>query len=162
MRSIFRLMSLIVMLLIPATAFAGTAPPTYGPVTDTTVSIGLRFEFGDVVKPSVVGAVRTTNTSEDNVVTGALFDVAVPFGPDQNFLPTIRLMGVFGNPDVQGLAGVGFEFGENQGILAVGAQIKHLEGGVHVGFDGSFAPYAGASTYGGPPERSMTTLPPPG
>jgi hypothetical protein len=157
MLRILRLCTFILVLLAPATSFAGVLAPTYVPVDETKFSIGLRFEFGDVVKPSVVGAVRKTHTDVNNQVTGAQFDVAVPFGPDQNFAPTLRLLGIYGNTNIQGLAGVGFDFSENQGILAVGAQIKHLEGGVHVDFGGGFAPYVGVSTYGGPPEREEVT-----
>jgi len=160
MRSLVGIAFALVVMLLPVSAQAGMSVflPTNVAVDETTVSIGLRFEFGDVVKPSVVGAVRRTNTSTGNEVTGAQVDVAVPIDPDGNFSPVVRLMGVFGNPNLQGLAGVGFDFDGNKGFVGLGGQAGHFEGGVHVEFDGSLKPYVGVSTYGGPPERGTVLV----
>ncbi|MCF4098992.1 hypothetical protein [Maritalea mediterranea] len=165
MYKILKLLVTLVVMTYASPALAGMTvtlpPPTFSPVDDTSASIGLRFEFGDIISPSLVGAVRTTHTSTENVVTGGMVDIAIPIGPDLNFQPTIRLMGIFGNTQIQGLAGAGFDFGQNQGILALGTQIKHLEGGMHIGLEGGLFPYVGASSYGGPPERETSSPPPP-
>lgn len=134
--------------------------PTHTAVNQTTASIGFRFEFGDTVSPSVVGSVRQTHTDTSNNVSGGMLDLSLPFGPGDNFMPTIRLMGIIGNTDVQGIGGVGFDFGEGQGVVSGGVQIRNFQFGSHFSFGGQFEPYVDISTYGGPPTRGTTFGPP--
>lgn len=142
----------------PMTAMP-VGPQTMISETDETVaSIGLRLEFGDVVKPSIVGAIRHTETDIDNDVTGALAEIAVPLTKDGFSASTFRVMGIFGNTDVQGLAGVGFDFGDGQALIGVGAQTDYVDGGLNFKFDGTVTPYVGASTYYGPSNRNVTTV----
>jgi len=156
-----RVLCAVFLVLLPTASFAGApVTPTYthSAVDATSGSIGLRFEFGDVVKPSIVGAVRQTHTTTNNDVTGILTDIAIPLNPESNFLPTIRVMGVFGGTNTQGLGGFGFDFSENQAFLGLGLQGGHLEGGVHLDTTGTFIPYVGVSNYGAAPTRTTTVV----
>lgn len=161
-RLFFKLLSICVLFLTPSAAQAGMiiVVPTHTAVNQTTASIGFRFEFGDTVSPSVVGSVRQTHTDTSNNVSGGMLDLSLPFGPGDNFMPTIRLMGIIGNTDVQGIGGVGFDFGEGQGVVSGGVQIRNFQFGSHFSFGGQFEPYVDISTYGGPPTRGTTFGPP--
>jgi len=164
MRVLAGIIIALAVITLPSTSLAGAiiaAPtsPTFSDTDETVASIGLRIEFGDVVKPSVVAAVRTTTTDTSNDVTGALAEVAVPIDPEGDFSPVFRVMGIFGNTDVQGLAGIGYDFGKNQGILGLGAQGDYVDGGLNFGLDGTFSPYVGGSSYDGPPDRGASAVP---
>ena len=158
MRRLFGLLVFGVFSILSTASFAGGPSPTiYSSNSETVFSIGLRLELGDTVKPSIVGAVRRTETDKSNDVTGALADIAFPIGPNSDFKPTVKAMGIFGNTDVQGLAGVGFDFSKNMPILGLGVQGDYVDGGVHISSDGISA-YIGASSYEGPPSRKENIM----
>lgn len=147
-------------------AWAGLPLPpvnVYSSETDTTVGIGLRFDFGDM-QPEVVGTVRHTNTNKNNNVVGILGEISLPLMGDKPFVPAIRVKGLVGVPDVQGLAGVGYDFAHEQALVTAGVQGPYVEGGVDYLFSGDFAPYLGVNSYDGAPERNKfldEVLPPP-
>ena len=160
MRILPKILLLLAVFMYSSISFAGSisipgpALNQFAENDETVVSIGLRLEFSDVVKPSIVGAVRRTETDTDNDVTGVMADIAIPLSPE-GFSPGVfRVMGIFGDTDVQGLAGLGFDFRNNQGLVGLGAQTDFVDGGVNLGFDGSVTPYVGVSTYDGPPSRT--------
>ena len=161
MRRFVLLLSSILFLLGVSNVFAGvvivTPTTTHSAVSDTKLSIGLRFEFGDTIETNIVGSVRHTHTDTSNVVTGGLVDIAIPIAPGGIDAPTIRLMGVIGSPDIQGIVGFGYDLAEELGVFGIGVQISHLEGGVHIDLSGDFAPYLGINSLGNPPSRTTTT-----
>lgn len=149
-----------------AQSWAGVGPPT-PPVyvhvggDETVASIGLRFDFGDM-NAEVVGAVRHTNTNSSNDVAGALGEIAFPIMGEKRFVPTVRAMGILGVPDVQGLAGVGYDFAEGQALIGAGVQGPFVEGGLDWYFNGDLHPYVGINSYDGAEERELIqVLPPP-
>jgi hypothetical protein len=162
LRLLIKLLFACFVFLLPTSAQAGMIilVPTHTAVNETTASLGFRFEFGDTVNPSVVGAVRHTHTDTSNNVTGGLVDISLPFGPDENFMPTVRLMGIIGNTNVQGIGGVGFDFADGQGLISGGVQIRNFQVGTHFSFDGEIEPYVDISTYAGAPTRTTTVGPP--
>lgn len=110
------------IMLAPQWAFAGVvAPPSlqYSDRNETVFSIGIQLDFGDM-QPEIVGAVRHTNTDEDNDVVGGKLDVAIPILGDDNFMPTVRVLGLAGSRDIQGEAGLGFDFAAQQALVAAG------------------------------------------
>ena len=144
-----------------ATWAGAPATTTFGGVDQTSVGIGLRFEFGDNV-PEVVGTVRHTYTDTNNTVTGALAEVAIPLSEKLKFGPKVRAMGLVGSPSVQGEAGIGYDFANQQPLIGVGIQGPYIEGGVNYLFDGEFHPYLGVDTFGNAPSRdTIVTIPPP-
>ena len=146
------------------TAWAGAfvvSTTSFSGVSQTSVGIGLRFEFGDNV-PEVVGTVRHTYTDTNNTVTGALAEVAVPLSEKLHFGPKIRAMGLIGSPSIQGEAGIGYDFANMQPLIGVGIQGPYVEGGANYLFDGQLNPYLGVNTWGNAPSRNtIVTLPPP-
>ena len=179
MNTFSKILLIITALFYSQTSFAGSSVPTpiiavpipiipggvpignqtiLSESNETVASVGLRLEFGDVIKPSIVGTVRHTETDIDNDVTGALAEVAVPLTPDGFFTSTFRIMGIFGDTDVQGLAGVGFDFGDGQALIGIGAQTDYVDGGVNFKLDGTVTPYVGGSSYDGPSNRNETVV----
>ena len=149
-------------MLLSTMAFAGVAMPaaTFSGVSDTRAGIGLRFEFGDNAA-EIVGSVRHTWTDTNNRVTGALAEIAVPVITKRNHGPKIRAMGLFGSTSVQGLAGIGYDFANQQPLLGVGVQGPYVEGGANYLLNGEFHPYVGANIFGGVPQRDTIVPPPP-
>ncbi len=153
--------TLAAMLLVVPAVSGGVAVfvPTYGSDTQTMASIGLRFDFGDM-QPEIVGQVRHTRTDTDNDVTGALGEIAFPLMGEKQFIPTVRGMGLIGTPDVQGMAGVGFDFASQQPLLGLGVQGPFVEGGLDIQLDGALHPYLGFNSYDGAPDRVVIPAPP--
>jgi hypothetical protein len=151
------------MLLAPQWAVAGPAPPPatqYSGNSETVFSLGIQFDFGDM-QPEIVGAVRHTNTDKGNDVYGGKLDVAIPILGDDNFIPTVRVLGLAGSRDVQGEAGFGFDFAAQQALVGAGIQVPYVNGGVNLQFDGEWHPYLGVNTYDGAPSRKSEQVPPP-
>ena len=145
------------ILVIPSVANASGVMTviTLSETEETVGTIGLRLEFGDVVRPSIVAGVRRTTTDTDNDVTGFGADLAFPLDPDSGFSPVLRIMGIFGDTNVQGQAGVGFDFGNNQPLIGLGAQGDYVDGGLNI-YQDKLVPYAGVSSYDGAPDRKRT------
>ena len=144
-------------------AWAGcSAPPpitTLSGVDQTSVGIGLRFEFGDNV-PEIVGSVRHTYTNTNDTVTGALAEVAIPLSEKLKFAPKVRAMGLVGSPTVQGEAGIGYDFANQQPLIGVGIQGPYIEGGANYLLDGQLNPYIGVDTFGSAPSHIVIAPPP--
>lgn len=157
------LLALFCFMLAPQWAAAGVPPPPtsqYSSKSETVFSLGIQFDFGDM-QPEIVGAVRHTNTDEDNDVVGGKLDVAVPILGDDNFIPTVRVLGLAGSRDVQGEAGLGFDFAAQQALVGAGVQVPYVNGGVNLQFDGEWHPYLGVNTYDGAASRKSEPAPPP-
>lgn len=148
----------VVVLSGSVTAWAGGfVAPTFSGVDQTNAGIGLRFEFGDNV-PEIVGVVRHTYTDTNNTVTGALAEVAIPLSEKLHFGPKLRVMGLVGSPSVQGEAGIGYDFANQQPLIGVGIQGPYVEAGANYLLDGQLNPYVGANTFGNAPSRD-TVIP---
>lgn len=161
MHKLFGIIAFGIVSIISSVSFAGPlviAPvDIYSSTDETVASIGLRLEFGDVVKPSVVLAVRRTETDKSNDVTGALADIAIPLNGDGSFKPTFRIMGIFGDTNAQGTAGAGFDFAKKLPILSLGVRARNVDGGVNISADG-ISPFIAGSTDGGPAKRKEKTI----
>ena len=144
-------------IIIPAPPPA-PAGPTFTGTNDTRAGIGLRYEFGDNAL-EVVGTVRKTYTDTNNTVTGALGEISFPFITQRKSLPKLRIMGLYGLTGVQGEAGLGYDFANQQPLLGLGVQGPYVEGGVNVLLNQEFHPYLGANTFGNAPDK--TTVPAP-
>lgn len=140
------------LLLVPTASALIALAPTYSSDSETMASIGLRFDFGDM-QPRIVGQVRRTNTDSDNDVTGFMGEIALPVLGETPFVPTVRAMGLVGTPDVQGLAGIGFNFADQQPLLGLGVQGPFVEGGLNIELGGELQPYLGLNSYDGAPDR---------
>ena len=121
--------------------------------SETMLSIGIQYDFGDQ-QLGLVAAARSTTTDTDNDVTGGKVDLTIPLKAD-NYAPTIRAMGLAGSTDVQGEAGLGYDFGKSQALIGAGAQGPYVNGGINYFFDGVLAPYIGINTLDGAPDRDV-------
>ena len=143
------------------------ATPQGGPSSlksrvQTIFSLGVQWDFGDK-KPQAVLGVRRSQTTTQSAVYGGKVDVAIPLSTDGLFNPTIRLLAVGGDRTIQGEAGVGATRnarGAISPLLALGAQVPFVNGGVNYGIGQGFAPYLGLNTVkrAAAPERSPPTL----
>ena len=138
-------------------ASAGPATPEFTSNKDTALSIGLQYDFGDM-QLDLVAAARSTTTDTDNDVTGGKVDLTIPLTGD-NHAPTIRAMGLAGSTDVQGEAGLGYDFGKSQSLIGAGAQGPYVNGGFNYYFGGILAPYLGLNTLEDAPSRNVYFAP---
>lgn len=127
-----------------------------GSSSQTAAFVGLQWNFGSQ-SPEVTGGVRYLTSNEDGLVYGAQADAALPLMGDA-FAPTIRLLGLAGNADIQVQAGVGYDFGSALPLLAVGAQTAYLSGGANIELGGAVNPYLGVSTLARPSLGSAGVL----
>lgn len=127
-----------------------------GSSSQTAAFIGLQWNFGSQ-SPEVTGGVRYLTSNEDGLVYGAQADAALPLMGDA-FAPTIRLLGLAGNTDIQAQAGVGYDFGSSLPLLAVGAQTAYVSGGANIELGGAVNPYLGVSTLARPSLGSAGVL----
>lgn len=125
-------------------------------VSETVASAGIRVDLS-TLQPQLVGSIRYTETSADNQVIGAMGDLAVPLSGKTFLRPSVRALGIYGDTDVQGTAGVGYDLGHNKTLVSIGALLDYLEGGINILGDGSLKPYLGATLYEGPAERRTVT-----
>ena len=125
--------------------------------SETMLSIGIQYDFGDQ-QLDLVAAARSTTTDTDNDVTGGKVDLTIPLTGD-NHAPTIRAMGLAGSTDVQGEAGLGYDFGKSQSLIGAGAQGPYVNGGFNYYFGGILAPYLGLNTLEDAPSRNVYFAP---
>ena len=130
----------------------GFPAETFSSTSDTTAFIGIQMDLTDL-QPQLIGGVRYTNTSASNSVTGAKADIAIPLRGTTSFAPTFRLMGLTGNPDLQGEAGIGYNLSTSQPLLAIGAQGSFLNGGANFEMGSTLKPYIGVNSLDGAPRH---------
>lgn len=149
----------IALALVAASATSASAgvPITYSSNTETAGFVGIQVDLSDM-QPEIIGGVRYTKTDTSNDVTGAKADIAIPVMGDMPFVPTFRVMGVMGSTEVQGEAGLGYDFATENFLLGVGAQGPYVNGGINFEFDGSLHPYIGANTLEDAPHRKEEAL----
>ena len=131
----------------------GGGPVQLSSNNDTAFSIGLQYDFSDM-QFALVGAARATKTDTDNDVTGGKVDLTIPLSGD-NHAPTLRAMGLAGSTDVQGEAGIGYDFGKSQALIGAGAQGPYVNGGFNYYFGSVLAPYLGLNTLEDAPSRNV-------
>jgi hypothetical protein len=145
------------ILAVAPYASAGVEVPYFASNNDTAVSIGIQYDFGDMQLDLVAGA-RSTKTDTENDVTGAKLDISMPLTGDTR-APTIRAMGLAGSTDVQGEAGLGYDFAKSQALIGAGAQGPYVNGGFNYYFGGILAPYLGINNLEDAPSRSVYFAP---
>jgi hypothetical protein len=112
--------------------------------SQTAAFVGLQWNFG-AATPEITAGVRYLTSGDNGFVYGAQADAALPLMGDQ-FGPTIRLLGLAGNADVQAQAGVGYDFAAALPLIAVGAQTQYFTAGANIELGGSVNPYFGLNT----------------
>lgn len=134
---------------LPASAEADPCEVCEAPIPGESVSsassqtvgfVGLRWTFG-AETPALTAGLRHTRTDIDDSVLGAKLDLSVDLKKDFTFTPTVRLLGLAGNRDVQGELGLGFQTSDWQGLMTAGVQLPHVDVGANLAFDGAFAPF---------------------
>lgn len=115
-----------------------------GSGSQTVAFLGLQWSFG-ASSPEVTTGVRYVRADDDGLVFGAQADAAFPLLSD-SFAPTIRLLGLAGNEDVQAQAGVGYDFSTALPLVAVGAQVSYLNAGANIELGGGVKPYVGINS----------------
>ena len=118
---------------------------TTSPREEARVGVGLQWNFG-ASQPELTLAARWTRTQTDSNVVGVKFDVALPVL--NGWRPTLRLMGLAGDRDIQGEFGFGYRFATSKVLLGLGAQAPYVNGGMNYEFGDSVAAYGGVNTFG--------------
>ena len=141
-----------------ASAQAAVLVPVTSARDEARVGVGLQWNFGSS-QPELMLAARWTRTQTDSNVVGVKFDVALPVL--NGWRPTLRLMGLAGDRDIQGEFGFGYRFATSKFVLGLGAQAPYVNGGMNYEFGDSVAAYAGVNTFGRLVAPRQTTAVPP-
>ena len=129
-----------VLVVSALTAHAGEVRPRFSS-TDTRAFVGLNWTFGSGggTAEGVLGVARVkTDFSGDS--QGAKLSLHLPFANGVSF-GKVKLTGMTGEHDRMVEAGLGFGSGRLFGTAGLWA--PYVNGGVDIGFDGSFEGYAG-------------------
>ena len=118
------------------------------------IGAGLQWDFGSMM-PSFILSGRWTQTRTNDSVVGGRVELAIPLMAD--YRPTVRLLALAGNRDVQGEAGFGYRFATSDFLVGLGVQAPYTNVGVNYAFASSFMPYAGVNTFGRAPASRMST-----
>lgn len=129
--------------------FTCTAPIGGGDTSgsSTAAFLGLQWSFGSN-SPQLTGGVRWLHSGDDDSVYGLKVDASVPLNAE--FLPTLRLLGVYGSETVQGEFGGGYDFARDAFILSAGAQVPHVNFAINFGLDGYVEPIVGINSLAKP------------
>lgn len=119
-----------------------------GSGSQTVGFVGLQWNFGSS-SPEVTGGVRYLTQNSNGVVYGAQADASVPL-MGGNFGPTVRLLGLAGNTDVQAQAGGGFDFATQLPVASFGGQAPYVTAGANVELGGDIRPYIGLNSLARP------------
>lgn len=110
-------------------------------------SIGVQWNFGTMT-PEVVAAFRRTETRPHQQVYGGQVDLAYPINFAQPLQwPTVRALGLAGNRDAIGQAGLGVQLGSGAPVLALGIQGPYSTAGVNYVTGQGFQPYFGVNSF---------------
>lgn len=141
MRSLLLASVLAVSALAAHAGGLPSPPPSSAVRTDTRAFVGLNWTFGSGggTAEGVLGVARV-KTDETGDSQGAKLSLHLPFANGVSF-GKVKLTGMTGERDRMVEAGLGFGSGRLFGTAGLWA--PYVNGGVDVGFDGSFEGYAG-------------------
>jgi hypothetical protein len=137
-------------------AMAAPAQTVYSTRHEVAALIGLQWNFSSSAPELVLGA-RATSTKSSDRVNGVKFDIAIPLSEAKWTKPTVRVLGVVGNRDVLGEAGVGYSFAASSFVLAAGVQGPFVNAGVNYLIGSSLMPYIGVNSFNRPRKAKKTT-----
>ncbi len=138
-------------------ALAGVAPSpspspspssSFGETDETTVYVGVNFVFGNQ-KQTIEGilGVATAETDSSGDVTGG--KLGLHFRLNDGFgLRKIKLTGLSGQEDLQGEAGIGWDFENGTFMGILGFNGSYFAGGGDFKLDGDHEGYIGLHTIG--------------
>ncbi len=142
----------MVALAIAVPSFAGVTPPPRPPVAtssnQTTAFVGLNWVFGSGGQ-TVEGILGVAHGEVDAAgdVTGAKGALHFRLNDGIAFRK-IKLTGIFGDTDVQGEAGVGYNFETGSPIGVLGANGDYFAAGADLSFNGILEGYVGVHSIG--------------
>lgn len=122
---------------------------------ETLGFVGLQWNFGTST-PELTFGVRRTETNTSDHVTGGKLDFALPLDMKNLNLPTARLMGLYGNRDIQGEAGVGLQLKDFKPLIGLGAQVPFANFGANYVFHKGWDAYVGANSLRKPAKPTLT------
>jgi len=147
---------LLLSTLTASASFAGVVvPPTFslipatggGSKTETKAYVGLNWNLGGGVTPALVlGAFRAKVQSDGDTTGGNLafhLNLAGGIKPGK-----LKLSYINGQENLQGEAGIGYDFLKNAPLLGLGLNAPHIAAGVDAYMGPGFVPYAALHSQG--------------
>lgn len=122
---------------------------------ETLGFVGLQGNFGTST-PELTFGVRRTETNTSNDVAGGKLDFSLPLDMKNLNLPTARLMGLYGNRDIQGEAGAGLQLKDFKPLIGLGAQVPFANFGANYVFHQGWEGYVGANSLRKPAKPTLT------
>ena len=116
---------LLAAILAPQVAIAGSAPPPQLSLTDDEVFLSASWTFGQQsFIPQTELGYRNVDVESDGDVNGA--GVSISFDWTNFGFDKIKLVGIKGNDNTQGLLGFGYSLQQQQWLGTAGVQGNHL------------------------------------
>ena len=119
-----------------------------GSNSQTAAFVGLQWNLGSQ-SPELTGGIRYLTSNKDELVYGAQIDAALPL-MGESFGPTVRLLGLAGNANVQAQAGAGYNFATALPLLTLGVQTSYFTAGANFELGGAISPYVGINSLAKP------------
>lgn len=137
---------LAVSVLASGAAIAQQAPSVCADANEDEGFIGVLWDFS-VASPSLIVGYRDVDVDCGGDVDG--WQAALTFDLNRGF-DKLRIDGVWGDEDVQGIAGAGYSIANKSFLIGAGAQGPYLFGGVDYlpQADMSWSPYVGVNSIG--------------
>lgn len=124
---------------------------------ETAGFVGLQWNFG-TSSPELLVGIRRTQTNIDDDVAGGKLDFAFKLDTKTFTLPTVRMMGLYGNREIQGEFGAGIQLHDFKPVIGAGAQVPFINLGANYVFGKGLDIYAGFNTLRKPePAKSGST-----
>lgn len=148
-------LGIVTALSLAGAALAGVAPPPPPPPAasasseDTRFFAGLNWTFGSGGQ-SVEGILGVAHGSTDagGDFTGAKASLHLKLDNGDVRFRKAKLTGLFGEPEVQGEAGIGYNFETGNFIGVAGVNGRYAHAGADIGFNGAIDGYIGVHTIG--------------
>jgi len=137
--------TLIVLLALSSTSYAGKGPPMSN--SNTEFYAGLKWSVGAGTTPAVVLGIMRSKVESNDDRTGA--NLSFDFGlGDNGGLGKLKLGLLYGKEKLQGELAGGYDFGKGIPLVGVGFNAPHLNAGIEIPNGESYTPFATLHTLG--------------
>jgi len=139
--------TLIVLLVLSSTSYAGKGPPMSLSDKDTKFYAGLKWTVGAGTTPAVVLGVMRIKVESNDDRKGA--NLSFDFGlGDKGGLGQLKLGLLYGKEKLQGELGGGYDFAKGAPLYGVGINAPHVNTGIEIRDGRAYVPFFTLHTLG--------------
>ena len=143
---IFIFICLIGFEILQAQVPVAPPPPTVvqKDVRNQVAFATLNWYIGTSLLPNILVGYRDTTTEVNNNVKGG--SISISYNTKENTLDQFKVIGIAGNTDIVGEAGVGYSLYQQQFFANVGIQGLYMDAGLDYSLNNKLGYYIGVTT----------------